>query len=223
MLALFMSHQIAFLHTAKVHVETFGNLVKELEPTLSALHVVDESLLEDARKHGFTPELEKRIHQAMQDATSTGARVVVCTCSTIGGIAESSGETSGQGFISMRIDRAMADEAVNTGKHILVVAALESTLASTRELLEDSARKLDKTPDIKMLYINEAWKHFEAGDTNAYLKTIAQSLKAYWKNHDVIVLAQASMAKAAEFCDGVGVPILSSPRLGVKAILATKI
>ena len=136
-----MPYDIAFLHTAKVHVETFGNLVKELGPNFSVHHVVDESLLKDARKHGITPELEKRIHQAMQDATSTGAKVVVCTCSTIGGIAESSGETSGQGFISMRIDRAMADEAVNTGERILVVAALESTLASTKELLENSARR----------------------------------------------------------------------------------
>ncbi len=215
-----MTHDIAFLHTAKVHVEAFGKLVRELEPNLLVRHVVDESLLEDARKHGITPELEKRIHQAMHDANSTGAMVVVCTCSTIGGVAES----SGQGFISMRIDRAMADEAVSTGKRILVVAALESTLASTKELLEDSAKNLAKTPVVQILHIKDAWKYFETGDHAAYLQTIAQSLLEHWKDFDVIVLAQASMAKAAELCQEIKIPILSSPRLGVKAaILATKI
>lgn len=224
-----MKHDIAFLHTAKVHVETFGNLVKEIEPNLSVRHVVNEALLEDARKTGITPELKKRIHTAMHNATSTGAKVVVCTCSTIGGIAEASSQhmllrtrenEEPTTFTSMRIDRAMADEAVKTGKRILVVAALESTLSPTRILIEDSARMLAKTPEIRMLHIQGAWNYFEAGNNATYLQTIAQCLKENGKGYDAIVLAQASMAKTVELCDEVKIPILSSPKLGVQAAIA---
>lgn len=211
-----MDHHLAFLHTAKVHVETFSKLVAEISPNISVRHDVNEGLLEQARKTGITPEMETRICKAMQEAASTGASVVVCTCSTIGGIAE----RSGQGFTPMRIDRAMADEAVNLGQRILIVAALESTLGSTRDLVEDSARKLGKNPDIQVLHIQDAWKYFEAGDSPAYLQTIAQALRENWQAYEVIVLAQASMAKVIALCEEIEIPILSSPELGVNAALS---
>ncbi len=36
---------------------------------------------------------------------------------------------------------------------------------------------------------------------------------------DVIVLAQASMAPAAQLCSDLSVPVLSSPRLGAEAAI----
>ena len=42
----------------------------------------------------------------------------------------------------------------------------------------------------------------------------------YAKDFDVVVLAQASMSKAVDYCVGVKTPVLSSPRIGVKAALA---
>ena len=210
-----MRHDIAFLHTAAVHVETFSQLVSELETGISVRHIVDEKLLEDACRLGITPALCERIDAAMLAATSTGAEVVVCTCSTIGGVAEQSGAR--YGFKSVRIDRAMANEAVKISRRILVVAALESTLGPTRELIEDSAKQLDNAPEIDVLHIEGAWRHFENGESEAYHQAIAAVIKACWQNYDAIVLAQASMAKASELCDGVDAPILSSPRMGVHA------
>jgi len=151
----------------------------------------------------------------MNDAASTGAKTVVCTCSTIGAVAEAANETSE--YVAARIDRAMADEAVSTAQRILVVAAVESTLTPTRELIESSAERLGKSPSIEMLHIKGVWQHFETGDISLYNQAIADHLSQNWSGYDVIVLAQASMAGAADLCPGVAIPILSSPRLGVIA------
>ena len=220
-----MPHDLAFLHTAQVHVETFSRLLYQCAPDLSAHHLVEESLLDDARAAGgITPSLAKRIQETVQDATTSGAKVVVCTCSTIGGIAEEVGQ--GRGFISMRIDRAMADVAVRGGKpskrtkRILIAAALPSTLLPTRKLLEDSARKIGAMIAISDLLIEAAWAYFEAGNVDQYQECIATTLMANWKSVDVVVLAQASMAYAVERCSGIPIPIVSSPQLGVQAAVA---
>ena len=120
----------------------------------------------------------------------------------------------------MRIDRAMADAAVRSGKRVLIAAALSNTLLPTRTLLEDSAQKIRAEIAVSDLLIEDAWAYFEAGNVDQYQECIAAALKANWPSADVIVLAQASMTNAAEQCSGISIPILSSPKLGVQAAVA---
>jgi hypothetical protein len=62
-----------------------------------------------------------------------------------------------------------------------------------------------------------AWRHFEAGDMDAYARSIADTIKTELVNDspDCIVLAQGSMAIAEPLLADTGLPVLSSPRLGV--------
>lgn len=208
-----MHHDLAFLHTANVHVETFSKITQEVNPDMRVRHVVAEELLEEARKHGITEKLAQRVHAAVADAASSGARVVACTCSTIGGLAEA---TEGE-FHAMRIDRAMADFAVRQGRRILVAAALESTLEPTLDLLRDSARVAGTENQMTTLLIERAWAFFERGDSEGYIDAIAHAIRTGSHGCDVVVLAQASMAPAAARCGNLGIPVLSSPRMGVEA------
>ena len=186
-----MIKTLAFLHTSPVHVATFNRLLAEIDPSVAARHVVDESLLDEARATGtITPALEQRIAAALGDASAPDGAVVLCTCSTIGGSAEAAG--MGAGRVVLRVDRPMAERAVALGDRILVAAALASTLAPTRALILDAAHAAGKEIELRV------------GARDA----------------DVIVLAQASMAAAAPLCADLGTPILSSPRLGLEAALA---
>lgn len=213
-----MPAAIAFLHTSPVHVPTFTRLLAEVAPGVQGVHVVDESLLQDARRLGADDAgVVRRVREAVV-AASASAAVVVCTCSTVGGAAEAT-PTDGR-FVASRIDRAMADRAAELGPAILAVAALQSTLAPTAALIEDSAARLGLAARVAMLAMPEAWAHFEAGDLPAYHAAIAQRVRQALAGPDrptVVVLAQASMAGAAELLAEVGVPVLSSPRLGVEA------
>jgi hypothetical protein len=194
---------IGFLHTAEVHVATFRELFAELAPSgLDDLHLVDESLLADARRTGSAPGLAGRLRELVV----AGADLIVCTCSTIGADAEAmSGEVA-----VLRLDRPMAEAAVATGDRIAVVATVESTMEPTLALLRETAgRPVTLIPSP----CYTAWRHFEAGDLAAYDEEIAAHIRAVAADADVFVLAQASMAGAAALLPGLAV--LSSPRAAV--------
>ncbi|MFI1993138.1 hypothetical protein [Actinoplanes sp. NPDC020271] len=187
---------IGFLHTADVHVATFRALVAELAPGWRDEHVVDASLLADARA-GIP--VQERVRARL--AELAGADVMVCTCSTIGPEAELAGV--------MRADRPMARAAVVAGGRIAVAYAVESTREPTTALLRDE----DPSADLLFVPCLEAWPFFEAGDLDGYHAAIATRLRDV--PADVIVLAQPSMAPAADLLPTRHV--LSSPRAAVLA------
>ena len=213
-----MIKTLTFLHTSPAHIATFDRLIAELDPRLPVRHVVDESLLSEARAAGaITPNLERRIDATVRGAIEQDAAVVLCTCSTIGGCAEDVGRLTNTPVL--RVDRPMAERASALGPHILMAAALASTLAPTRALLLDAAERAGKIVQIEELLCDSAWAHFEQGDQAGYIAAIAERLHGAAGYADVIVLAQASMADAAALCADLRIPILSSPRLGLEAAI----
>ncbi|MET3494230.1 Asp/Glu/hydantoin racemase [Variovorax boronicumulans] len=215
-----MADALAFLHTAQAHVQTFDRLARQLAPDLKVGHLVMEELLADARVAGTdNAALVSRVHAAMREAASDGATVVVCTCSTIGGIAEKT--ATGGAFSAQRIDRAMADRAVRTGPRVLIVAAVESTLEPTTALIVSAATQAGVGTRPSALLVAHAWPHFEAGDHGRYVETLAEAIRGAVGKADVVVLAQASMAAVTPLLADLGVDVLSSPHLGVAHAVAT--
>jgi len=214
-----MKDALAFLHTAQVHVPTFERLVRRIEPDLRVRHVVREELLADARVVGIEDAgLVSRVHEAMHEAASGGAKVVVCTCSTIGAVAERT--PSGNAFRALRIDRAMADEAVRTGPRVLIAAALESTLEPTKALVLSAAQDAGIAVRPTLLFVEGAWPHFEAGAHAHYIETLAGAIRAASAEADVVVLAQASMASVADALADLRIDVLSSPAPGTAHAVA---
>lgn len=206
---------IAFLHTSPVHVDTFAGLMRTYAPDCAVQHLVDEALLRDAQTLGVEDvTIVARVTQRMNEASENGACVVVCTCSTIGGIAEKV-DAHGR-FLPMRIDRAMADEAVERGEQILIVAALESTIGPTQRLVEDSAATRGRPVNIRTMVVKSAWPFFLRGNLVAYNAQIEQAIRDQAGNGDIVVLAQASMAAVGNAFIASDVQVLSSPELGVR-------
>jgi hypothetical protein len=206
--------RILFLHTSPAHIPTFDTLLAEIAPSIQATHVVDERLLQDAREGGITSAIHERVGKAIQAAATTDTALVVCTCSTLGGVAEQHATAD---LPIVRVDRAMAELAVATGSDILVVAALASTLVPTRALLEQVAADTGRRIVITEILCETAWPYFAQGDLAMYHGIIAESIRQHAEGANVVVLAQASMAGAAALCADLALPILSSPRLAVEA------
>ncbi len=170
-----------------------------------------------AKPYPHRVALLQRVQKAMVNASLSGASLVVCTCSTIGGAAERT--DSGGQFKAMRIDRAMADRAVNRGPKILIVAALESTLKPTGLLVEESAHALGLDVEIETLHIKSAWQFFLSSQHDHYIDEVVSGVKQGLGEADVVILAQASMALAAGALAGIGVEVLTSPQLGVARVM----
>ena len=210
---------LALLHTGRVHVDTFERLARELGNTIPLRHQVHESLLADTLAAGkITPAVRSAVIEVVQGLAHAGAKVIVCTCSTIGGIAEAT--PLADGVRVMRIDRPMAERAVASERRILVCAALRSTLGPTVALLRQVAADAKRSPKLVELLCSSAWSFFEQGDDAGYAREIAAAVEAAALPTDVILLAQASMAPAAERLAHLGVPVLSSPKLGLEAAMS---
>ncbi|MCF3137022.1 aspartate/glutamate racemase family protein [Streptomyces olivochromogenes] len=201
---------LALLHTSPVHVPVFDALRDEDHQGLELRHFVDAGLLDRARRHG--PEaVAGEVSAALERAVADGARAVLCTCSTIGGVAEA----AAAGVPVLRVDRPMAAAAVAAGSRVVVLATVRSTLDPTVALVEEEARRAGRDVTVRTLLVEEAWPRFEAGDHEGYARQVAAAADAV-TGADAIVLAQASMTPAQRLTRTV-VPVLSSPRPGLAA------
>ncbi|MFE1996011.1 aspartate/glutamate racemase family protein [Streptomyces parvulus] len=203
---------LALLHTSPVHVPVFDALRDAAHPGLELRHHVHAELLERARREG--PEaVTEAVGDVLRRVVAQGARAVLCTCSTIGAVAES----AAAGVPVLRVDRPMAAAAVAAGPRVVVLAALRSTLAPTAALVEQEAGRAGRPLLLRTRLVEGAWDRFEAGDTEGYLRLVAEAAEAVTADDtDVIVLAQASMAPAREVAR-TPVPVLASPALGLAA------
>ncbi|WP_106983022.1 aspartate/glutamate racemase family protein [Streptomyces sp. NRRL S-237] len=202
---------LLLLHTSPVHVPVFDALRDRNHPGAVLRHLVVPELLDRARAEG--PE---SVTPALRGLLAEVGTPVLVTCSTIGATAESLAPTLGVPVL--RVDRPMAVVAVRTGARIAVLAALESTLAPTGELLAEEAG--ERPVSIRTYLVAGAWDRFEAGDTAGYLARIAEAADSV-TGADVIVLAQASMAGAADLAT-TPIPILAGPASGLAAGLAMR-
>ncbi len=215
-----MTMPLTLFHTGDVHIAPFSRLFAELAPEVPLRHEVRADLLQEAQdRGGLTAEIRRRAMEALLRAAETGAPVVLCTCSTIGPAAEDADAASDATIL--RVDRPMAERAVASGRRIVIAACVPTTIGPTRELLLSAAAAAGEDPELREFLVPDAWPHFVRGDQEAYWKAIAAALPGAVGDADVMVLAQASMAGAVALCEGISIPVLSSPRLGVEAAVAS--
>ncbi|AZQ32879.1 arylsulfatase [Streptomyces cyaneochromogenes] len=203
---------LALLHTSPLHIPVFDALRQEHHPDLELRHFVDEELLSRARREGteaVADDVRKALHQAVAD----GARAVLCTCSTIGAVAEEAAAEAGVPVL--RVDRPMAAAAVAEGARVVVLATMESTLGPTASLIEDEARRAGRPVEVRTRLVEGAWELFDAGDVDGCARLVAAAADEV-TDADAIVLAQVSIAGAQRSAT-TPVPVLSSPRPGLAA------
>lgn len=201
---------LALLHTSPIHVPVFDALRDEDHPGLVLQHLVDEDLLDRARREG-PQAVTGAVGAVVARAVADGARAVLCTCSTIGGAAEAFAAP----VPVLRVDRPMAAAAVALGPRITVLATVESTLGPTAALIDEERRRAGRPGPADVRLVEGAWERFSAGDPVGSARLVAAAADAV-TDADVIVLAQASMAPAARLTT-TNVPVLTSPRPGLSA------
>ncbi|MFH8410662.1 aspartate/glutamate racemase family protein [Streptomyces sp. NPDC018019] len=222
---------LTLLHTSPVHVPVFEALRDEDAPGLGLRHVVRPDLLDRARAEG--PEaVGAAVRDVLATAAADGATAVLCTCSSIGAVAEAAG--AGLGLPVLRVDRPMAAAAVAAGPRVIVLATVESTLRPTADLVAEEAARAGRQITVTTRLVPGAWDLFQAGDAEGHLTAVAAAVRDAQRavfpdgGHDggrasAIILAQASMAPAAERVEretesgGAYGVVLSSPRLGLRA------
>lgn len=213
-----MSKTLALLHTSPVLVPMFSALAARILPGVRVFHMVDESLIGNTIRAGRMEKVTiRRIVHHIESAREAGADAFLLTCSSVGGAIPLARQLFD--FPVLRIDERLAETAVNTGLRIGVLATLNTTLDPTVNLLRDTAARLGAASEITAYLCDGAFQAVIAGDVATHDKAVSAGLLALAESNDVIVLAQASMARVV---DAMGdalpkLPILASPALAMEA------
>ena len=201
---------LTFFHTAQVHSETFDALRDRIAPGVVLHHNIRASWL--ARAQGG---IDAALAADIRREVSAARQPAICTCTTIGPIAEAAG--------AVRIDQPMMWAAAETGGPVLMVYCLDSTRQPSRDLLETAMLAAGNDSGVEMLPLTGLWPIFEAGEAGEFAQAIADGVRRHVSENPSIgcvVLAQASMAGAAALLDDMTIPVLSSPELALRAGLA---
>ena len=209
--------KLAIIHTTAVTVGALKELVNEIIPGCQIYNFMDDSILPQLIRGENIAGVEKRVHTYVRFAQDVNADVILSACSSIGEMVEMASELVQAPVL--RIDECMAELAVAHGQKIGVAATLGTTLKPTVNLLSRKAANTGKNVEFFPQLIESAYEQLMHGDQNRHDELVAMALADMACQCDVVVLAQASMARVltALPAEDRG-KFLTSPRSGVTRV-----
>jgi Asp/Glu/hydantoin racemase len=208
---------LALIHTSATLVPVFADLCSKYLPHVKVFNIVDDSLIKNTIACGaLTASTSKRVVNYAASAEEAGADYILYTCSSIGPAVEIAAGLTGVPVL--RVDQPMADKAVHAGKRIGVIATLSTTLEPTNDLVRRRAILAGKEIELVPKLCEGAFEALMNGNTALHDKKVGDALKQLVNEVDVIVLAQASMARVVDTMDEADkkIPILASPVIAIQ-------
>ena len=208
---------LGLIHTSATLVPVFAELCNQYLPNIKVFNIVDDSLIKNVIAcNELTPATARRVVNYVGSAELAGADYILVTCSSIGTAVETAASLTNVPVI--RVDQPMADLAVQTGKRIGVIATLSTTLQPTSDLVKRRALFAQKEIELTAVLCKGAFEALMSGDTIAHDAMVAEALGELVKKVDVIVLAQASMARVVDSLSisEKSIPILASPTISIQ-------
>lgn len=211
------SKTLGLVHTSATLVPVFAELCNKYLPNVKTFNIVDDSLIKITIACGeLTPATSRRVVNYAGSAQEAGADFILFTCSSIGPAVEAAAMLTKVPVL--RVDQPMADQAVRLGKRIGVIATLPTTLEPTSDLVKRRAAAAAKQIVLISKLCKGAFEALMSGDAVTHDKIVGDALKELSKEVDVIVLAQASMARVVGTLSDAEkkVPILASPEIAIQ-------
>jgi len=238
------------LHTVPALAATFDALVADAVPGAQREHIVDAWMLETAIAEGVTPAVQARVASHLRHLQDAGVDAVLVTCSSIGEAAEQAARSLRIPILRVDAPMAaqavsllpsLPSHAIDSGVfrpdtpsegrrtqepmasgRVVVLATNTATVGPTTRLIEREAAARGVDAAVTATVVAGAAAARAGGDQAEHDRLIADAVRvaAADAGADVIVLAQASMAAAAESA-GVALPLLTSPAGGVARLAET--
>lgn len=208
---------LALIHTSATLVPVFAALCNRFIPGVKVFNIADDSLIKNTISCGaLTPDTARRVVGYARSAEDAGADYIMFTCSSIGRAVETAA-----GLVNvpvLRVDQPMAAMAVEKGNRIGIIATLSTTLDPTTDLVRRNALQVGKEIELFPHLCEGAFEALMAGNAETHDRLVGGALKAMSETVDVIVLAQASMARVVDANPSLAekLPILASPPIAME-------
>ena len=210
---------VCVLQTSFAKRDDTVKYLTEKVPDLRVSFITDDTILADVKANG---EPDKAVFERMtlyaMAAERMGADVILNSCSTVGEVADAYAKVVNIPVV--KIDEAMAEEAVEAGEKLALIATVETTLSPSQKQLENAAAKADRQVKIDQYLEIEAWNCLSAGDSEGHNRILLEKIRDLAeKDYDAIVMAQVSMRALLPELKGVKKPVFCSFYSGLDRVV----
>lgn len=213
-----MKTKIAVIHTSLAIRESVDAEIMRQIPDAEIHNIIDEKILSDVMKNGgINEDIIRRMSLYVLAADSMGADMILNACSSVGEAFDVGKQLTA--VPCLKIDQAMAEEAVRLGSRIAVYGTVATTLAPSARLIEAEGRKAGKEITVTRHLIDGAFQVLsEEKNVQKHNQMVLEKILATKDDYDVLVLAQASMAVLIPELGEVKQPVLYSLKCGIERL-----
>jgi Asp/Glu/hydantoin racemase len=213
-----MAKKVALLHTSFVFIQRerlLFDIFSELLPEVELVNIVDDTMLRDVIREGkISPSTTRRMCHYVLGAEAMGVDAIFNTCSSLGPTMDTARQITSLPIV--KIDDGMAERAANSGERIGILATVPTTLPPTSALIQEKAVISGRRIETREALSKGAFDLLMSNHVEEHDAMVSQTARDAASWADLLVLAQCSMARLAPRLEAeVGLPVLSSPRLGV--------
>lgn len=198
--------RLALLHTTPLAYDLFR---QELG-TADCYHIIDERLFDLIRVEAAAPEIPERMAQLVASAAASGAKALVCTCSSTSPYFDS--VPAPQGLAIMKIDDPACRDAARQGGRVGVVCSVETTVDSTIQRIRRFASEFRTRIEPVAILARGAFDALSAGDAHRHDALVLEAIAQASHSLDRLLFAQASLTRLAERARAAtGLEVITTP------------
>ena len=209
--------KLVIINTNIMTLDMLNGICARIIPDVEVINIVDESLLREAKEKGVTPNILSKMSMYLQCAEKSGADIILNQCSSVGEAVDIL-----QKFVSVpyiKIDKPMADKAVELGSNIAVIGTVSSTLIPSCDIIKKAAEEKGKKVNVKPCLLDGVIELLSTEEGKAkHDEIVINEVYKQAEENDVVVLAQASMYRIMEKLGETKVPVLASPEIAITAV-----
>lgn len=206
--------KVGVIYTVPILQESFHKLIQNEFDQIELVEILDNDILALIKEDNYnvTERQINKVLEYIEYFNQNKVDFIISTCSSLGDIFNNIKSS----IPIFQIDKPMMVEAANLGKNIVLVATAPTTIKPSTNLLESTAKQLNKRVNINSLLLPKAGVLLFKGNTNEFINKLIEEIEKV-KDKDLIVLAQGSMAVAKDALSSrFGIPVLSSTDLFIK-------
>ncbi len=206
--------KVGVIYTVPILQESFHKLIQNEFDQIELVEILDNDILALIKEDNYnvTERQINKVLEYIEYFNQNKVDFIISTCSSLGDIFNNIKSS----IPIFQIDKPMMVEAANLGKNIVLVATAPTTIKPSTNLLESTAKQLNKQVNINSLLLPKAGVLLFKGNTNEFINKLIEEIEKV-KDKDLIVLAQGSMAVAKDALSSrFGIPVLSSTDLFIK-------
>lgn len=206
--------RLALIHATRLAIDPVESAANQLWPEAETISILEEGLAVDRKKSKkITPALVERITELARYAERIDSDGILFTCSSFGQAIDMA--ANGSSIPVMRPNEAMFDAAFSYGSRIAMIFTFPSAASEIDDEFNEEASVRQSDATLNSYFCDKAFDAKSRGD-GATHDSLIVSLATGIKNTDVILLAQFSMASAAEeIRRSINIPVLTSPESAI--------